>query len=170
MSATGDGPPSPPIRMLDLRSGGWVLLAAGLLMLATLAWRLSVILPSLSSGAAIGDGRNVASYGFDMSTCLVRPELIMAGGPEMRKDGLPAMVDPPVISAADMPEHSKLAGVRKMVSADRVIGVVVGGVARAYPLWVATLFSMGPPPPLPFENCGPDPTPSELTCDEFSCP
>lgn len=120
-------------RTLDLASGGWVLLLAGVLMLGVFAWRLAAIWPTLSR-PAIGDGEHVDSYGFDLSNLRVsRDELVAAGLP---RDGLPALVCPPAITAAQAAHGPRLAGVRVLHASDPVVGVVVGGEARAYPLWI----------------------------------
>lgn len=126
-----------PQRLLDFRSGGWVLLiAAGLCAATVVLWvqRLGGQRPTP------GDGRNVATYGFDLSTCLVpREELVAAG---FAKDGLPAMTDPAVFTPVQAEEFTQQLRAahqgRFLVDNDRVIGVVVDGVARAYPLRVLT--------------------------------
>lgn len=116
--------------MLELRSGGWVLALMVVLMGIVLCWRLAVIVPNWNS-RAIGDGRNVASYGFDLSVCLVPPERIVAA--RMPRDGLPALIGPPTISAAEM-DALRLGLGPFLTQEDRVIGVRLGDEARAYPL------------------------------------
>lgn len=61
--------------------------------------------------------------GFDLSYSLIDKREILSGGPP--KDGIPALVSPESISAnqADY-----------LNSSDRVIGVVINGEARAYPI------------------------------------
>lgn len=54
---------------------------------------------------------------------LIPPKEILAGGPQ--KDGIPALVDPHVIPATQA---------SYLKPNDRVVGVVFGGEARAYPL------------------------------------
>ena len=61
--------------------------------------------------------------GFDLSELAIGKGEIHAGGPG--KDGIPALVDPRVISAD---------AAHAMGAADRVIGVAFGNTARAYPL------------------------------------
>ncbi|GAF92675.1 unnamed protein product, partial [marine sediment metagenome] len=61
--------------------------------------------------------------GFDLSNSVLPRKLIRRGGPS--RDGIPALVDPPVVNA------SQVGYLRPF---DRVAGVVVEGVARAYPL------------------------------------
>ena len=134
---TAAGEPGSTRRMLDFRSGGWVLLlAAALCVLTAALWvhRLTVRRP------LIGDGRNVASYRFDLTTCRVpRAEIVAAG---FGRDGVPAMVSPEIFTAAQTDSFSdelrRSHQGRYLVSADRVIGVFVGGAARAYPLRVIT--------------------------------
>lgn len=63
--------------------------------------------------------------GFDLSFSLIRKQEILSGGP--RKDGIPALTEPAFIAA-------KAADYLK--SKDEVIGVAIGGQARAYPLKV----------------------------------
>ena len=124
-----------PERLLTWRSGGWVLLLAVLLSLAIVVWRITVILHTLSI-PVIGDGQHVATYGFDLSTCLVpRGQIVAAGFP---RDGLPVM---------DNPKHLTIDGAndlgqqmmdqhlgRFMVTHQPVIGITINGQSRAYPL------------------------------------
>ena len=112
-----------------LRSGGWILVAALAATGAVFAVHVASLLGS--KGHARGDGRHPASYGFDLSTSAVPPGEIVASG--MPKDGLPALVDPIAWSLA---EAGAAGGKRSkfLVPSDRVIGVSLGGAARAYPL------------------------------------
>ncbi|MCZ2401397.1 MAG: DUF3179 domain-containing protein [Phycisphaerae bacterium] len=118
-------------RRLDFRSGGWVLLLAACLALAILAWQLIWFVLPVSGSRAVGDGRDVDSYGFHLDDCLVpRERLVAAGFP---KDGLRALLDPPPISTQEMDEQ-RLGRGSFLTPADRVIGVEIAGQARAYPL------------------------------------
>jgi len=119
--------------MLDFRSGGWVVLLAGVLVVGIIIWRLTLILPTLDR-RAIGDGFNLETCGFDLSTCLVPREQIVPAGPDLRKDGLPTPTNPAAIPASQYRMGTKLAGVRKLIPGDRVIGVMLNGQARACPL------------------------------------
>jgi hypothetical protein len=120
-------------RLLDFRSGGGLLLLSGLLCALTVGlWAQRL----LDQPARVGDGRNVASYGFDLSTCLLPRDQIVAAG--FSKDGLHAPTNPPMFTVTQAQEFG--AELRRthqgkfLVDSDRVIGVVVDGVARAYPL------------------------------------
>lgn len=115
--------------MLDLRSGGWVLLLALVLSLIVVAWRVVPVLRSNRTGVANG-----AYHGFRLDPCLVDRDLVVSGG--FPKDGLPALVEPATITpeqadALDARERGKY-----LVPSDRVIGVRLGAAARAYPLRV----------------------------------
>ena len=120
-------------RLLTLRSGGWVLVLAALLTGGILVWALAGAFLR-SGGPLLGDGRTVESYGFDLSTCLVDRELLVAAG--MRKDALRALVDPAVIPGADVARINAEERGKYLVSTDRVIGVSVNGEHRAYPLLI----------------------------------
>lgn len=70
---------------------------------------------------------NLALTGFDFTKHSIPPEEIMGGGPP--KDGIPAILDPRFIPAREatfLEDH------------DQIIGVVEGGVAKAYPLRILT--------------------------------
>jgi hypothetical protein len=116
-----------------LRSGGWILVAGLLLTVAALAWHVTVLLTHRRSGA-VGDGRTVASYRFDLSNLEVPPELVAASGAV--KDGVVALVDPEVWTLVDLEAARKERRRRGkvLVGRDRVVGVEHGGERRAYPL------------------------------------
>ncbi len=117
--------------MISLRNGGWVVLLAVLFVGAVLAWRLVPILASDGS-RAIGDGKHVATYHFDLSTSHIPREWIVASG--MPRDGLPALTHPAAITPADVDSINRQERGKFLVPGDRVIGVWLGGQARAYPL------------------------------------
>jgi hypothetical protein len=85
----------------------------------------------------LGDGTHVETYGFDLESCTVpRPWLAGSGLP---KDGLARLDHPAVVPAAGAAEVKMASSHAKyLVSSDRVIGVAIGGIARAYPLRVLT--------------------------------
>lgn len=127
---------STPVR-LDFRSGGvWLLLAAVLCLVVVGTWMQRL----RGRPPVIGDGRDVASYQFDLSTCLVpRETLVPAGFP---RDGVPAMTRPEVLDRAGLAkctEQLRRAHQGKLlVDSDLVIGVAMGGEARAYPIRMIT--------------------------------
>ncbi len=125
--------PAPRPRLLTFSSGGWVLLLAGLLMVAEVVWAMGGVF--LRAGPRpVGDGRNVETYGFDLSTCLVPRDRIITGG--LRKDALRALVDPPVFAGQEVADYNATLYGKYLVSSDRVIGVEINGETRAYPLRV----------------------------------
>jgi len=133
MTDSPDKPAAHHQRRITLASGGWVLLLAGALVLVILVWQVLLVLHSRGS-QAVGDGRNPATYGFDLSTCLVPPDLLVGSG--LPKDGLPVLDDPPVLTATQCDALNRELRGHYLVSADRVIGVRIAGHARAYPLRV----------------------------------
>lgn len=64
-----------------------------------------------------------ALAGFNVDNAIVPPSEILSGGPP--KDGIPALLDPKFV-AADQANY--------LNQDDQVIGVDIGGVARAYPI------------------------------------
>jgi hypothetical protein len=112
-----------------LRRGGWIVAAA--LALATIAFAFYAAGLVRHRAHPVGDGRRVATYGFSLTPCLVPRELLVASG--MPKDGLPALVDPPLWTVAQA-DAATVGHGRFLVPGDRVIGVRLGGAARAYPL------------------------------------
>jgi hypothetical protein len=80
----------------------------------------------------IGDGVRVESYGFDLSNLSLDRSVLAASGHS--RDFLPALDDPPTLAGREVAEHNRQHRRRPVVSADRVVGVVVGGESRAYPL------------------------------------
>ncbi len=123
--------PEPGRRSGFLRDGGWVLVAG--LALATVAagWQVVSVLRHPRS-AAVGDGRTVASYRFDLSRMTVPIDRIVASGGV--KDGVPALTAPASWTLADMAAAAKKRRGKILVSGDRVVGVEIGGQRRAYPL------------------------------------
>jgi len=126
-----DGSGGAKTRLITWRSGGWqLLLAAGLILLVS-AWR---VLPMLRSDeGALGDGRHVESYGFDLSNLRVPPGALVAAG--LPREGIPSLDHPPSMPAADVAPLNERRR-KYLVSDDRVVGVTIGGESRAYPVRV----------------------------------
>ncbi len=119
--------------MLTLRSGGWVLLLAGLFTVGLFLWAVAGAFVR-DGGPLTGDGRNVETYGFSLEPCLVPRDLLVAGG--VRKDAIRALFDPPVISGDEVARINAERYGKYLVSTDRVIGVSINGASRAYPLQI----------------------------------
>jgi hypothetical protein len=113
-------------RLLTLRSGGGVLAVAIALTLAGTLWNLAPLFNPHRERPR-GDGRVAGSYAFDLAATLVPKDKIVSSG--MVTDALPALAEPRSIAPSELPE-------RYLVPKDKVIGVVAGGAARAYPLRV----------------------------------
>jgi len=64
-------------------------------------------------------------YAFDYSTHAVSPDEIMSGGPG--KDGIPSLTNPHFVKAKEA---------YFMRDNEKVMGIVIGGKARAYPIRV----------------------------------
>jgi hypothetical protein len=115
---------------------GWLL--AAVLGVGLALPLINVALVAHARPRVVGDGKNVASYGFDLSTFRGDRTLLAAGG--MPRDYLPALDHPTTMHPADLPGlNDQLVAAQKgkfLVGSDRVIGVEVHGAARAYPLRV----------------------------------
>lgn len=83
-------------------------------------------------GPAKGDGRNPATYGFVLEPAAIPIDEIVASG--MPRDGLPALVDPLVMPAADVDAANSQGRGKLLLPDDLVAGVRIGREARAYPL------------------------------------
>ncbi|HUK12917.1 MAG TPA: DUF3179 domain-containing (seleno)protein, partial [Thermoanaerobaculaceae bacterium] len=113
-----------------LGGAGWLIGVA--LALVTVAFGLHVAsLLSHRGSRAIGDGRHVESYGFSLAGLDVDRRLLVASG--MPRDGLPALTDPPAWTTAQA-DAATTRESKFLVPGDRVIGIRLGGQARAYPL------------------------------------
>jgi len=106
-----------------IRSGWWVAVAAGglSLVVATI-----LIVPIFANR-----GEDRKSSGFDLRNTTVPPELIVRA---MARDGVRTLLEPATIGAAEVDRFNREERGKLLVSDDRIIGVAVGGEARAYPL------------------------------------
>lgn len=121
-------PPHLPVSQACRRlfhSGAWAVVLAALLS-AGIAVRFGRDIAASRGRHALGDGQTPATYGFDLSACRLPHGQIVAGG--MPRDGVPAMTNPGTIAPGEAEQG------RLLKSNDRVVGVVVNGEARAYPV------------------------------------
>jgi len=119
-----------PSTKLTFRDGGWVLVLAALLSLSVAVWGLS----SAVLGKRPIGGHDLASYQFDLTTSLVPvAELIPSGQP---RDFLRTVTVREVMPASGMVDFNRSTRKRYLVTQDRVVGVVIDGAARAYPLYL----------------------------------
>lgn len=125
---TGRIPPR-PLRTF-VAAGGWIVVVGLLATAAAAAWSVSRWLSN--PRRAVGDGRSVASYGFDLSPCLVPAGTLVASG--MSKDGLRALTDPAALTPAQLAGLKGRRYRKLLLDTDLVAGLTVAGEDRAYPL------------------------------------
>ena len=119
--------PKGPIRF---KEGGWLLLLTLLIAIGLLAWGLAPALLQLADRPP-GNGKDIESYAFNLSNAKVPLDSIEPS--MLHRDMVPVEQDPIILSPKDMTEANE--GRRKyLVSDDLLIGVVIDGQARAYPL------------------------------------
>jgi len=105
-----------------------------LLLLAVGVWRLGTDVRASRDHHAVGDGRDPRTYGFDLADLAYPESLLAAGG--VPRDGLPALDRPPLLTPAGVDSLNEAERGKYLVGADRVLGAVVGGEARCWPLRV----------------------------------
>ena len=105
-----------------------------LLLLAVVAWRLGTDLRASRDHHAVGDGRDPRTYGFDLADLAYPESLLAAGG--VPRDGLPTLDRPPLLTPAGVDSLNNAERGKYLVGADRVLGAVVRGEARCWPLRV----------------------------------
>lgn len=118
--------------------GRWPLVLTILLALvgggAMLAWGIAGV---LIGEPPIGGGSDPAAYGVDLADALVEPDAIKATGNP--RDFLfvydrPGTLPGSEVAAWNADNSRKWQ--KEVVSTDRVVGVAIGGEARAYPLFI----------------------------------
>jgi len=110
-----------------------VIALAILLTGGAIAWRLAGVVRS-GGARAVGDGRHVETYGFDLTPCLVPIMSIVPGG--MPKDGVRALRHPPLMTPQQVDSITRRTHRKYLVPRDRVVGVALEGASRAYPIRV----------------------------------
>lgn len=85
--------------------------------------RISLLLALLTLSACTGSEPETEKNSFDLSHSLISMNKIMSGGPP--RDGIPALDDPKFVEAGDADF---------MKAEDNILGLVIDGVARAYPV------------------------------------
>jgi hypothetical protein len=125
-------------KTLTLRGALPLIVGLGLLITLLLTWQLRIIADG--PGETLHGARPADSYGFDLETCLIpRDELV---GTVARKGDIPSMDTPVTMEASrtDPPEGllGRIRPVKDLIvkGGDRVVGMIIDGTARAYPLWI----------------------------------
>ncbi|MCP4899462.1 MAG: DUF3179 domain-containing protein [bacterium] len=78
--------------------------------------------------APLSEGFN----GFDLSSCVVNTAVIVKTG--LTRTGMLALTRPEMLEATDIEELNQAQRGKLLVPSDRVVGLVIGDEARAYPL------------------------------------
>ena len=129
---TGDpGVPAAGPRRMRFREGGWVIALACALAVGLMAWAFAGV---LMGHRPRGDGHDLASYGFDLSSLRTGGGALVASGNP--RDFLPALDAPATMPGFEMLDYNAKRRDKYVVSDDRVLGLLVNGKARAYPLQV----------------------------------
>ena len=114
-----------------MNRNSWVFFVALFSGLAIMSWQLKQKVDFRRTNP-VGDGKDLASYGYDLSTCLIpQVDLYPAGVP---RDGLPSLDFPRHLDAAGLDSLNEIGRSPFILPRDLVIGVAAGGQARAYPL------------------------------------
>ena len=126
--------PDPPdkegtVQTISLKSGGWVILGACFLSLGILIWAVSSV---FTSPAPIGDGNDITTYQFELGNLSVPESTLAASG--NARDFLDVYAFPETIPGSDILAFNEKRRGNWLVTGDRVVGIEIDGVARAYPV------------------------------------
>lgn len=123
-------PDAPPTH----RAGLGLAVPMALAAVGTLAV-LGFALAGLLSGARpIGDGRDPATYGFDLSGLVAGPGVVSGSGNP--RDFLQPLDVTATMPGSGMAQWNATQRTKYIVSTDRVVGLTLGGESRAWPLSV----------------------------------
>jgi hypothetical protein len=115
-----------------LRGAWWIVVAGVLFFVAVAIVQLGEVRHSRQR-PSVGDGKDPATYGFDLASLTISPRWLAAAMP---RDRVTPLDWPPLLDAAQVDSLNRAERGKYLVGSDLVIGVVVAGVARAYPLRV----------------------------------
>jgi len=116
-------------RRMSFREGGWVIALAALLAAVLVFW---AFLGVFVGHHPKGDGHTIESYGFDLTALTTDGGALVASGNP--RDFLLALDEPTSIPGFEMLAYNATRRSKYVVTDDRVIGIVVHGAARAYPI------------------------------------
>ncbi len=116
-----------------LRGAAWVAIVVTVFFAAVAYVQIRAAL-RVAGGRPVGDGKHVESYGFALANLTVPRDMVVASG--MPRDGLAPLVLPPLLTPARVDSLNRAIRGKYLTPDDRVIGVVLAGVARAYPVRV----------------------------------
>ncbi|MDP7004733.1 MAG: DUF3179 domain-containing (seleno)protein [Phycisphaerales bacterium] len=118
---------------LTIRSGGWVLILLGILILAMLTWALAPAILRMVNPSP-GDGTTIESYEFDLSNLALTRETIVPA--MIHRDMSPVLTDPIMLSAQETLIKNSNKRNQYLVSNDLVVGIELADEVRCYPLHV----------------------------------
>ena len=123
----------PANRMLQFKTGGWVILLA---VLVSAALGARILIPALRSdrGPLVGDKKNIETYGFDLSNLEVDRSRLVTGN--MVKDAIRPLTDPPTLTPEGVLQRNEAQRGKYLVPSDWILGLTLNGESRAYPLRV----------------------------------
>ncbi len=116
----------------NLRGAWWILVVVVVFFVAVAINQIGRVLDSRQA-PRVGDGQDPSTYGYDLDRLSVDTRWLAAAMP---KDTLEPLVEPPLLTAGQVDSLNRAERGKYLVSEDLVVGVVVGGVARAYPVRV----------------------------------
>ncbi len=117
----------------SLAGARWIVVAVPAILLLVAFVQVRGVLQHRGA-PTVGDGQHVETYGFDLTHLAIPRRLLVAGG--LARDGLHPLVAPHLLTVAGVDSLNHAERGKYLVSDDLVIGVVVNGYARAYPLRV----------------------------------
>ncbi len=117
--------------MLLRKRNAWLLAFAFFLGSLAMLWQFKMR-SAYEGGAQRGDGKSVASYGFTLDSLRVLAADIVASG--LPRDGLPSLDLPGLLNSAGLDSVNAAENQAFLSDHDRVIGLMVAGEARAYPI------------------------------------
>jgi hypothetical protein len=113
--------------------GAWWILVVVVLFFAAVAVRQLGLVAANRGEPRVGDGEDPSTYGYDLAALTIDTRWLAA---TMPKDALDALDAPPLLRPAQVDSLNGAERGKYLVPDDRVVGVVVDGVARAYPVRV----------------------------------
>jgi hypothetical protein len=130
-------PDNPPQRQSDWKNlrripprVWWAIAGFAVVWVAIIGWRVMDV-AGVFEPRLLGDGEHVQSYQFDLSAAKVPVDRIV---PTVATDAIPALIDPEHMPGVQVQVYNQEERGKFLVSDDRVIGLVINGQARAYPL------------------------------------
>jgi len=116
----------------SLRGAWWIAALVGMFFVAVAVLQIGEVLRHRGE-VGVGDGKDPATYGYDLSALSIDDRWLAA---TMPKDNLESLDRPPLLTPHQVDSLNAAERGKYLVPDDRIIGVVVGDEARAYPVRV----------------------------------